>query len=82
MQGWKEKFLSHAGKEVMIKVVVQSKPTYSMSVFKMPVSLCKDIEAMNYKFWWGQGDSKKIHWVNWNLLCTSKSVGGMGFRDI
>lgn len=82
MQGWKEKFLSHAGKEVMIKVVVQSKPTYSMSVFKMPVSLCKDIEAMNYKFWWGQGDSKKIHWVNWNLLCTSKFVGGMGFRDI
>lgn len=82
MQGWKEKFLSHAGKEVMIKVVVQSMPTYSMSVFKMPVSLCKDIEAMNYKFWWGQGDSKKIHWVNWNLLCTSKSVGGMGFRDI
>lgn len=82
MQGWKEKFLSHAGKEVMIKVVVQSMPTYSMSVFKMPVSLCKDIEAMNYKFWWGQGDSKKIHQVNWNLLCTSKFFGGMGFRDI
>ena len=66
----------------MIKAVIQSIPMYSMSVFKLPVSLCKDIEAMIRKFWWGQGDSKKIHWVNWSSLCSSKSVGGMGFRDI
>ena len=43
----------------MIKVVVQSIPTYSMSVFKLPVCLCKDIEAMIQKFWWGQGETKK-----------------------
>ena len=42
MQGWKEKLLSQAGKEVMIKPIVQSIPTYSMSVFKLPVGLCKD----------------------------------------
>ena len=66
----------------MIKVVVQSIPTYSMSVFKLPVYLCKDIEAMIQKFWWGQGETKKINWVNWSTLCLSKSVGGMGFRDI
>ena len=46
MQEWKEKLLSQAGKEVMIKAVVQSIPTYSMSVFKLLVGLCKDIEAM------------------------------------
>ena len=46
MQGWKEKFLSQAGKEVMIKALVQSILAYSMSVFKLPVGLCKDIEAM------------------------------------
>ena len=66
----------------MIKAVVQPIPTYSMTVFKLPVSLCKDIEAMIRTFWWGQRDSKKIHWVNWNLLCSSKSIGGMSFRDI
>ena len=53
MQGWKEKLLSQARKEVMIKAIVQSIPTYSMSVFKLPVGLCKDIEAMIRKFWWG-----------------------------
>ena len=56
MQGWKEKLLSQVGKEVMIKVVVQFIPTYSMSMFKLPVGLCKDIEAMIQKFWWGQGE--------------------------
>ena len=44
--------------------------------------LCKDIEAMIRKFWWGQGDNRKIHWINWSNLCDSKSVGDIGFRDI
>jgi len=35
IQGWKEKLLSQANKEVMIKVMVQSIPAYSMSVFKL-----------------------------------------------
>jgi len=65
----------------MIKVVVQSIPVYSMSVFKLPVDLCKDIEAMIRKFWWGSGDARKIHWVKWSSLCSFKSLGGMGFRD-
>ena len=24
----------------------------------------------------------KIHWVRWETLCSLKSVGGMGFRDL
>ena len=53
-----------------------------MNVFKLPVSLCKDIEAMIRKFWWGSGEGKKIYWVKWSILCSLKSIGGMGFRDI
>ena len=83
MQGWKEKLLSQAGKEIMIKAVVQSIPTYSMNVFRLPIGLLKDIEAMIRKFWWGCSEnSRKIHWVKWETLCSSKSIGGMGFRDL
>ena len=82
MQGWKEKLLSQVGREVMIKAVVQSIPVYSMSVFKLPVGLCKDIEAMICKFWWGNGDAKKIHWVKWSSLCSSKSIGVLGFLKV
>ena len=65
----------------MIKAVVQSILAYSMSVFKLSVGLCKDLEATIRKFWWGDGDSKKIHWVKWSSLCFSKFVGGMSFHD-
>ena len=82
MRGWKEKLLSQAGREVIIEAVAQSIPVYSMSVFKLLVGLCKDIEAMIRKFWWGSGDVRKIHWVKWSSLCSSKSIGGMGFRDL
>jgi len=64
----------------MIKVVIQSISTYSMSVFRLPISLIKDIEAMICKFWWGHQDNvRKVQWVKWSTLCSLKSLGGMGF---
>ena len=83
MQSWKERLLSQAGKEVMIKAVIQSIPTYSMNVFRLPLRLIKDIESMIRKFWWGnQDNTRKMQWVKWRTLCSSKSLGGMGFRDL
>jgi len=49
---WKVKFLSQAGKEVLLKAVVQAIPTYSMGVFQLPVSLCKEINKLMQEFWW------------------------------
>jgi hypothetical protein len=43
LDGWKERFLSQAGKEILLKVVVQAIPTYSMSVFKLPKKLCGNL---------------------------------------
>jgi hypothetical protein len=46
LQSWKVKFLSQAGKEILLKAVVQAIPLYSMSVFLLPMSLCKEINRM------------------------------------
>lgn len=83
LQGWREKTLSNAGKEVLIKAVIQSIPTYVMSCFELPKQLCNDINQCIARFWWGvKGDEKKIHWLAWEKLCDPKIEGGMGFRDL
>lgn len=63
MQGWKGRLLSRVGKEVLIKTVAQSIPTYAMRVFQLPRKLCSELNAMCARFWWGQiGDERKVHW--------------------
>jgi hypothetical protein len=47
------KFLSQVGKEILLKVVVQAIPTYCISVFQLPVLLCKEINGLMQKFWQG-----------------------------
>ena len=54
LAGWKEKLLSKVGKEVLIKVVAQVIPTYAMSCFKIPDSLCDELTSLIHNFWWGQ----------------------------
>jgi len=52
--GWKEKLLSTTGKEILIKIVVEAVPTYTMSVFKLSNALCDEITSLVRNFWWGR----------------------------
>jgi hypothetical protein len=82
VKGWKEKFLSRAGKETLIKSVAQAIPNYIMSCYKIPEGCCKSIESMLAKFWWGSEEtSRKVHWLSWQRLGTAKERGGLGFRS-
>jgi len=53
IQHWYEKHLSKAGREVLIKYVAQSIPTYRMSSFLLPTTLGDEIQKMLNSFWWG-----------------------------
>lgn len=58
-------------------------PTYTMSCFKMPDSLCKRIPSALTRFWWDfSAEKKKMCWIAWSKLTSSKKEGGLGFRDI
>ena len=83
LKGWKEKFLSQAGREILIKSVAQAIPLYMMQCFKLPMSVISEIEKMCRRFFWGQkAEERKIPWVAWPKMCMSKKAGGMGLRDL
>ncbi|XP_021748562.1 uncharacterized protein LOC110714363 [Chenopodium quinoa] len=62
LQGWEEKLLSRAGKEVLLKSVIQAIPTYLMGVYKFPSGLIQEIHGMMARFWWGSNDKGKQVW--------------------
>ena len=62
LQGWKHHSLSRAGREVLIKAVVQAIPAYPMSMFKFPANVCQELDAVVAAFWWGSRDGvRKTH---------------------
>jgi hypothetical protein len=69
LNGWKEKFLMHAGKEILLKFVIQAIPTYTMSVFGLPIILIREINAMMGKFWWSfKNNFNKLLWMLWKRM--------------
>jgi hypothetical protein len=83
ISNWKNKLLSQAGKEILLKVVAQSIPTYTMSVFLLPKTLLHEINAMLQRYWWSHHEKEgAIHWIKWKKMGIAKDQGGMGFRDL
>ena len=58
LQGWKEKLISQAGREILIKAVVQAISTYTMSCFKLPIGLCSKIESLIRRFGGGRKENR------------------------
>lgn len=84
MAAWREKDLSTAGKEILIKSVAQALPNYIMSVFKLTGGLCEDLMKSIRAYWWGSNKgSRKVQWIMpWDTLLKPKGLGGMGFKDL
>ena len=69
MMGWKEKFISKAGREILIKMVAQAIPTYSMGLFLIPKSICDNINSILSKYWWGQTKEERKQSIDKKLHC-------------
>ncbi|XP_060972201.1 uncharacterized protein LOC133038159 [Cannabis sativa] len=84
IQSWDGKLLSKAGKEILLKTIVQALPNYAMSVFLLPIETSKEMERAMCKYWWSSSSKKdkNIHWMSWERMCKPKSQGGLGFRNL
>ncbi|GAA0149310.1 hypothetical protein LIER_08523 [Lithospermum erythrorhizon] len=81
IEDWKPSLLSKAGKAVFITSVLQSIPTFDMQCFKLPLTICHEINSCIANYWWGSTkNNRKIHWVVFDKFCKAKSEGGLSCR--
>lgn len=74
VQGWQTRFMCPAGKEVMLKAVALALPTYTLSCFLLPKTVCRKIVSIMSEFWWrNMKENKGIHWKSWEHLCNIPS---------
>lgn len=80
---WSSKFLSNAEKMIMVKSVLCPMSSHKMSCFKLPQSICSNIQSTLTRFWWdAEPGKRKISWVAWDKMARPKRKGGLGFKDV
>ena len=49
----------------------------------MSKSVVKRLEKLQREFLWGGGSlERKVHLINWEVVCTRREKGGLGIRKI
>ncbi|KAJ0589790.1 putative RNA-directed DNA polymerase [Helianthus annuus] len=80
---WKASLLSIGGRVTLIRSVLESLPNYYFSLYRAPVKVVKDLEALIRKFLWGgSSDCKKVHWVAWDRVASPIDSGGLGLQHL
>ncbi|GKB23123.1 RNA-directed DNA polymerase, eukaryota, reverse transcriptase zinc-binding domain protein, partial [Tanacetum coccineum] len=75
---WKMRTLSIGGRFTILKSVLGSIPIFHMSIFKVPSNVLKSLESIRNRFFNGQDSkSRKVSWVKWDKILTSKDKGGL-----
>lgn len=78
-------FLSPVEKEMLIKAILEAMAIliFTMSVFKLPIKLCNDMNIIFQNF--GGGSNRKrgrIQWRKWENMGGQKGKRGLEFRDL
>ncbi|GLT49358.1 hypothetical protein SLA2020_229210 [Shorea laevis] len=82
LAGWKQNFLSLAGRRTLVQSVTSSIPTYTMQTVLLPSATCSAIDSLNRKFLWGSDvQANRPHLVHWNDVCLPRKYGGLGVRS-
>ncbi|RVX00219.1 putative ribonuclease H protein [Vitis vinifera] len=80
---WKRQYISKGGRVTLIKSTLASMPIYQLSLFRMPKMVVRRLEKLQRDFLWGGGSlERKVHLINWEVVCAQKEKGGLGIRRI
>ena len=80
---WKARTFSVGGRLLLLKAVLGNLPTYYLSIYKIPVTVEKSLEALRRNFFLGGDlDERKMSWVAWRKCLAKKELGGLGIGSI
>ena len=80
---WTHRWLSSAGRVILLKTVVQALPIYRCCIQAPPANFVREFDAISRQFLWaGNLLSSKWSLVKWENVCRPKQVGGLGLRSM
>ena len=83
LSNWKASLLSMAGRVQLVRSVIQSMLTYSISIYSWPTSLLKELEKCIRNFVWsGDSEKRKLVTVSWKRVCRPINQGGLNLRSL
>ena len=73
---------------VLIKSVFNSLPLYWFQIYRVPSCIRESLDKIRRSFFWEEighkyaQDRKKLHLINWDLICLPKHKGGLGVGNL
>ena len=82
LSGWRSRTFSWVDRSTLILLVAQNLPNYSMSLIKVPSSICDKLDVLTRHFLWKpiNQDGKFLALKSWDKLYYPKAKGGLGFK--
>ncbi|XP_026452273.1 uncharacterized protein LOC113352696 [Papaver somniferum] len=83
ISGWKQNSLNFAGRDVLIKSVLDPSLNHLMSTLKLPKFILNKVDQLRRNFLWHAREGKHtVHAINWDTVCKPHWLGGLGIRDL
>eukprot|EP00253_Pinus_taeda_P008243 PITA_08243 len=83
LQVWYHRYLSRAGRLMLIKAVIEATPVYWMTLAWIPRGILSRLQSICAKFLWnGHHTGKHFSWVNWATIAKPKQWGGWGIKNL
>ncbi|WMV47514.1 hypothetical protein MTR67_040899 [Solanum verrucosum] len=82
---WKAQYISLGGRVTLINFVLDSLPTYVMSLFPIPAKVEERLDKLRRDFLWlGNKEGKGPHLFKWQVVQLHKQSGGggLGIRNL
>ena len=80
---WSHRWLSRAGRLILVKSVLEAIPVYWMSLSWIPMAILEKARRICLHFLWsGHKNASVTPWVIWEMIASPKSQGGWGLKNI